>query len=249
VKIRALAAVAVVGMATFAGGVALADPPPPLETFEFEGTVGAHGIGGSVTLKDGTSLDEAHYFYDSQLKNIPLTGAVNGSTVTLTEPGGGVFHLKMQGNGGVGGDGSSLETSVGLRGTWTQGAQTLPVALSMDTAYPGEPSAHRYADVTSQSDVAFEARVKRFLDAVLAGDKKLAAATVSYPLAINGPPNYKIRTPAALIANWSRIFTPKLLADLRKAVPHEMFVHEGQAMVDDGTAWFDAKGVVALNEP
>jgi hypothetical protein len=248
VKIRALAA-AVAGCVAFAAGAALADPPPALQTYELTGTVGAHGVGLSLTVKDGTGFDVGHYFYDSQLKDIPLTGSLSGRTVTLTEPGGGIFHLTMQGNGGQGGDGSSLETSVELDGTWTQGAQTLPVKLSMDTAYPGEPSAHRYVDVTTASDGAFEGRVRSFITAALAGDKATAAASVSYPLSVNGPPSLTIRTPAALLANWTRIFTPKLLAQLRTAVPHDMFVHEGEAMVAGGLVWFDAKGAQAINEP
>jgi hypothetical protein len=30
-------------------------------------------------------------------------------------------------------------------------------------------------------------------------------------------------------------------------LPHDMFVHEGMAMVGDGEAWFDAKGLAVLN--
>jgi hypothetical protein len=254
VTIKAWATVAAVAGAAAIAGAASANPPSPAlndsqETYELVGTVGTHGVGMALTIDNGSKFDIGHYFYNSQLKNIPLTGSVDGKTVTLTEPGGGVFHLTMQGNGGAGGDGSSLDTATELDGTWTQGSQTLPVKLGMDSAYSGAPSAHLYADVTTESDVAFEARVKRFLDAVLAGNKAVAAATVSYPLAVNGPPNLKVRNAATLIADWSRIFTPKMLAALRTAVPHEMFVHEGEAMVAGGAAWFDAKGACALNEP
>jgi hypothetical protein len=254
VTIKGWAAIAAIAGAAAFAGPAWANPPSPApndsqQTYELDGTVGTHGVGMALTIDGGSKFDIGHYFYNSQLKNIPLTGSVDGKTVTLTEPGGGVFHLTMKGNGGAGGEGTSFETSTEFDGTWTQGAQTLPVKLGMDTAYAGAPSAHRYQDVTTESDVAFEARVKRFLDAVLAGDKQTAAATVSYPLAVNGPPNLKVRNAAALIADWSRIFTPKMLAALRTAVPHEMFVHEGQAMVAGGAAWFDAKGATALNEP
>jgi hypothetical protein len=218
------------------------------ETYELVGTVGTHAVGASITI-NGAAFELGHYFYVSQLKDIPLTGSVNGRTVTLTEPGGGVFHLTLQGPGGAGGDGSSFATSTELDGTWTQGAQTLPVKLGMDSAFDGAPSGHLYADVTSASDADFEAMVRRFLTAVLAGDKPGAAAAVSYPLRVNGTHTLTVRTRAALIADWSRVFTPGLIAQLRTAVPHEMFVHEGQAMVAGGAAWFDAKGASALNEP
>ena len=35
----------------------------------------------------------------------------------------------------------------------------------------------------------------------------------------------------------------------KTALPHEMFVHEGQAMVADGAVWFDAHGASAINQP
>jgi len=241
----AVSAALVVGLA----GPATAQPGA-LQTYEFSGTVGTHPVGMSLTIRAATQFDVGHYFYVSQLKDIPLTGAENGPTLTLTEPGGGVFKLKLQGNGGVGGDGSDLSTSVGAGGTWTQGGQTLPVKLSMDSAFAGAPGDHLYADVTSASDAAFEAMVKSFLSDVLAGNRAGAATRVSYPLAVNGGAHpMTVKSAAQLVANWDRIFTPALLDQLHTAVPHEMFVHESQAMVADGAAWFNAKGASAINEP
>ena len=240
--------------AVCAGALGLASPaaaqPGDLQTYELTGTVGTHRVGMSLTIKGAAQVDVAHYFYDSQLKDIPLVGSENGPVLTLMESGGGLFKLKLQGNGGVGGDGRSLATSVAAAGTWTQGAQVLPVKLSMDSAYAGAPSGHLYADVTSASDAAFEARVKRFLDAVLAGNKPAAAALVSYPLTVNGGAHpMSVKSAAQLTADWDSIFTPALLAQLRTAVPHEMFVHESQAMVAGGAAWFGARGATTLNEP
>jgi hypothetical protein len=240
--------------AAFAMAIGLTSPaaaqPGDLQTYELSGTVGTHRIGMSLTIRGAAQVWVAHYFYDSQLKDIVLVGSESGPVLTLMEPEGGLFKLKLRGNGGVGGDGSSLATSVGASGTWTQGAQTLPVKLALDSAYDGAPSAHRYADVTGAGDAGFEARVKRFLDAVLAGNKPAAAALVSYPLAVNGGAHpMSVKSPAQLAANWDRIFTAALLAQLRTAVPHEMFVRNGQAMVAGGAAWFDAKGASAINEP
>jgi hypothetical protein len=231
--------------AALLAGAASAD----VQTYEFTGTVGTHPVGASITVTDDKTIDVGHYFYDSQLKDIPLTGQIAGRTVTLREPGGGVFQLSFEGNGGTGGEGTSFSTSVDLKGTWTQGSQTLPVKLDMDFATQGAPDGHRYADVTNASDAAFEAQVAKFLKAVLAGDKQTAASAVSYPLAVNGKPKLSVRTPAAFVADWNTIFTPKLMAQIRAAVPHEMFVHEGQAMVSGGAVWFDAKGASAINEP
>ena len=233
--------------AALAAGRAAADPS--VETYHLDGTIGPYAVGAAITVKGGTSFDAGHYFYDNQLKDIPLDGQVSGRTVTLTAPGGETFALTFQGNGGTGGDGSSFETSTALVGTWTKGAQTLPVKLGMDFVTEGPPDGHMYADVTSESDAAFEARVARFLRAALSGDRQAAAAAVSYPLAVNGSHPMRIASPAQLDAHWDAIFTPALLAQLKGAVPHEMFVHEGQAMVAGGLVWFDAKGASAINEP
>ena len=243
----AVAAALGIGGALMAAVVALAQPATA-QTYELVGTVGTHPVGAAITVAGGR-ITEAHYFYDSHLQDIVLVGSVVGRTVTLMESEGGVFTLTLQGNGGVGGDGSSFATSTSLTGTWTEGAQTLPVKLAMDWVLDGAPDGHRYADVTQASDAAFEAMARRFLTAALAGDKAKAALVVSYPLAVNGNPSLTVRTRAALIADWARIFTPAMLAQLRTAVPHEMFVHEGQAMVAGGLVWFDAKGASAINEP
>jgi len=242
-----IAAAAGFGGAMMAAAVAFAQTPTA-ETYELVGTVGTHPVGAAITV-DGGKITAAHYFYDSHLQDIVLVGSVEGRTVTLMESEGGLFKLTLQGNGGQGGDGSSFATSTALTGTWTQGAEILPVKLSLDWAFDGAPSDHRYADVTQASDAAFEAMVGRFLTAALAGDKATTAAAVSYPLAVNGAHNLKVKTRAALIADWNTIFTPAMLAQLRTAVPHEMFVHEGQAMVAGGLVWFDAKGASAINEP
>jgi len=235
------------GLATLAALIAVA-VPARADTYEMVGTVGTHPVGAALTIA-GDRFTSGHYFYASQVKNIPLTGSQDGTSLTLTEPGGGVFRLKLQGNGGVGGDGSSFSTSVALVGTWTQGAEVLPVKLGFDWNFQGDPADGMYHEVTTEPDAAYEARVGGFLKAVLAGDKAGAAKLVSYPLTVNGRHPLTLKTPASFIAHWNTIFPPAMLAELRTAIPHEMFVHEGQAMVAGGAAWFDAKGASALNEP
>ena len=79
-------------------------------------------------------------------------------------------------------------------------------------------------------------------------DKATAANLVSYPLRVNGRRTADIRTTAALLANWDRIFTPALKLRLRQAIPHEMFVRNGLAMVADGAVWFNGKGAAVVNE-
>ena len=232
-----------------AAGAAPALAKADVTTYHLDGTIGGHPVGVSLSVADGKSIAAGHYYYDSQLKDIPLSGSISGRAVTLTTPTGETFHLTLQGNGGTGGDGSSFTTSVALNGTWTNGAETLPAKLGMDFVNDGLPDGHMYADVTSEGDMAFEARVARFLKAALTGDKPAVAAAVSYPLRVNGKHTLTIRTAAQLTAHWSAIFTPAMLAQLKQAVPHEMFVHEGRAMIGGGLVWFDAKGASAINEP
>jgi hypothetical protein len=50
---------------------------------EARGTVGAYTIGLNYTVRDHTELVAAHYFYASQLKDIPLKGSVQGELVEL----------------------------------------------------------------------------------------------------------------------------------------------------------------------
>jgi hypothetical protein len=51
------------------------------------------------------------------------------------------------------------------------------------------------------------------------------------------------------LAAWNDFFTPAMIAELQRALPHDMFVHNGMAMIGNGEAWFDAKGLKALNVP
>jgi len=142
----------------------------------------------------------------------------------------------------------TFSNSTGLSGTWPQGPKTLPVEISLDSAYGGVRRERHYEEVTDQPDAVFEARVGGFLKAVLKGERATAARFVAYPLLVkDGVRARTIRNRAELLARWDKIFTPKFVAKLRTAVPHEMFVRQGSAMVGDGDIWFDAKGAKVIN--
>lgn len=235
-----------------AAGLAVAtaraeEPPKGLTNWDMTGTVGPYPIGLNATVRDYRLVVEGYYFYASRLTNIPLAASQQGDTLVLAEPGGGVFRLHLVGDSA--GAPLSFYTSTGLAGTWTDGGKTLPVTLSFGTSRDGGVPSPRYGDVTSRSDAAFEATVRRFLTAALAGDKATAAGAVSYPLRINGKKGRAIRNKAELAAQWSRIFTPAILAELKRGMPHDMFVRNGMAMLGNGIAWFDDKGLAVLNLP
>lgn len=218
-----------------------------LESMEVRGTVGPYRIGLSYTVRDHTDLVTAHYFYASQLKNIPLTGTVEGESVTLCGADGSVFLLHFVGNGSNGNQPLTFYNSVGLRGFWSLGSRKFAVTLQFEHSLEN-PGERLYSQVTSQSDVAFEAMVKAAQDAILRGDWKTTSRYVDFPLRINGTHHHlTIRNEVELHAHWSQIFTPEFVAKLRLDVPHEMFVHNGEAMLGDGELWFDEKGLDAVN--
>lgn len=223
------------------------DPPKGLSTFGMSGKVGTYPIGMQLTVRDHRDFVSGHYFYVKALTDIPLTGRMDGDTLTLQEPGGGAFRLHLVSNGSARGQALTFYNSTGLAGTWSQGAKTLSVEIGFSTSYDGPPRARHYGEMTDEPDAVVEARAGRFLKAAVHGDRSAAAGAVSYPLRVNGDRPRTIRSKTELLAQWNTIFTPALIAALRDAVPHEMFVRQGMAMVGDGVVWFDAKGAKVIN--
>jgi hypothetical protein len=221
----------------------------------YKGTVGPAGVGMTLTLKGSAGISGGHYFYTRYHKDIRLTGNMQGGQLLLHEASGGTFTLHFVGNGSEHGQPLDFNNSVGLAGTWSDGTKSLPVKLDLsgmnEVADSGAGSARRYADVTSETDAAFEARVAAFQKAALAGDQAATAHAVSFPLRVNRNGSSKtIANAAQLSAAWNSIFTPAFLAALRKAAPHDLFVRNGQAMLgEDGVAWFGPKGADSLNIP
>ena len=218
---------------------------------QYQGTLGGSRVGLTVVYQ-GTAIASAHYFYQRYLADIPLTGSVENSRITLQETAG-VFHLHFVGNGSEGGRPLDFENSVGMEGEWTSadGRQSYPVKIGGVAGRAYAPGERYYAAVTNESDAAFESRVQSLYRAVLGGDKPAAVRFISYPLTVN-PANgvHKVyRSGAEVLAAWNQIFTPQLIALLREDLPHEMFVHEGMAMLGNGEVWFDNKGLAVVNTP
>jgi hypothetical protein len=223
------------------------DPPKGLSTFGMSGKIGTYPVGMQLTVRDHRDFVSGHYFYVKTLTDIPLTGRMDGDILTLREPSGGAFRLHLVSNASTRGQTLTFYNSTGLAGTWTQGVRTLPVEIGFSTSYDGPPRARRYAEMTDEPDAVVEARAAKFLKAAVRGDRAAAADAVSYPLRVNGDRPKTIRNKTELLTQWNSIFTPALLVALRDAVPHEMFVRQGMAMVGDGVVWFDAKGAKVIN--
>lgn len=216
---------------------------------QYEGTLG-NGLIGMTILRRGNDLKGGHYFYQKYLKDISLTGAVQGSNITLNEPNG-AFHLHFIGNGSEHGEPLNFENSVGMNGTWTTADSRRSYPVSLSGAYEVDYSGRRYAQVTDDSDAAFEKRVQACFHATLAGDKNTVLRLIGYPLSVNLPNGRRkiFKNSNQVLAAWNSVFTSALIAKLSRDLPHDMFVHNGEAMLGDGEAWFDAKGLAVLNIP
>lgn len=219
--------------------------------YQFEGRLGDTRIGMTIVLREGV-IRGGHYFYQRYLKDIPITGSREGASVTLQEPGGGIFDLHFVGFGSASKQPLDFENSKGLDGVWrsADGGRSYPVTLR--TIYLSHPAeGPRYAAVTRESDAVFESRVQALLHAVLHGDKTGVTDAISYPLTVHFGPDRseQLRSPAEVLAAWNDLFAPVLTASWRSFVPHDMGVRDGMAELGSGALSFDAKGLAGLYVP
>jgi hypothetical protein len=216
----------------------------------FTGKAGQSRIGMTLLVNAAGSVTGGHYFYATDLKDIPLKAGTQGSGIILFAPEGGQFALRFKGNGSETGKPLNFENSVGMEGRWMKNDSSYPVKLKMEQSWEGLAHTRWYQDVTSERDQAFEARVQGFYKAVLAGDRATAAQNVDFPLRVNhNGKSRMVKTATQLSAQWAEIFTPTCVVAFRDAMPHDMFVRNGQAMLGDGIAWFGAKGAQVINVP
>ena len=225
--------------------------PNDVVQHQYEGKLGTTRIGLSV-IREGNNIKGGHYFYQKFLRDIPISGSMKNSHVTLIEEGGGAFSLDFVGNGSEGGMPLDFENSIGMDGTWTSkdGIHTYDVSFR-GTTIRNLDDRPRYADVTKDSDTEFEKRVQSLIGAVLRGDKTVAVRLISYPLTVNGPKgeHRRMRSSIEVLSAWNTLFTPVMIGKFEEALPHDMFVHQGMAMIGNGAAWFDDRGLAVLNIP
>jgi hypothetical protein len=238
-----------IGVLCLALGAAHAQKAGSATQVSYEGTLGTARIGLTVVVKSG-AVSGGHYFYAKYLTDIPLTGSIQPGALALKGQDGGAFALKFVGNGSEAGKPLDFENSVGLEGTWSKDGKSLPVKLTAGGQSPAPASGRWYEMVTDQSDAAFEAKVQGFYKAALTGDHAAAARNVSFPLRVNhNGKSRMIRNTTELTAQWETIFTPAYLVALKKDMPHDLSIVQGQAMLGDGQAFFSDKGATALNIP
>lgn len=210
------------------------------------GSIGPYRIGAHLSIQDRREIVGAYYFYARKPIDIPLKAEVDGEHVVLREANGGIFELHFETDDVSAKPPLDFNNSTALVGLWTGNGRTLPVRLGFNQI-GGAQGAERYADVTNATASAFETMVQHFIHGVISGDKLETAGAVSFPVVIGAKPaDYIVDTPAQLDARWSEIFTACFVARLRRAIPHEMFVHDGSAMLNDGQVWFGARGATSL---
>lgn len=215
-----------------------------------EGKLGTAPIVMALEVQGDRLTARSHYADQAHLADIPLTG-IAGPDFVLREADGGVFRLRFKGDGSEHGATLGYDNSVGVIGSWSRGGRTLPVAIALSRRPGGMPS-RWYAnvwDIDDQSDAVFEARIRAFYRAVMAGERAAAARMACYPLRVNfsATRRLEIGTPRAFEARWRRIFTPSWLRAAARTVPHELSIVESQAMLGNGLAFFDGRGLIVVN--
>ncbi|HMD43305.1 MAG TPA: hypothetical protein VKH45_09535 [Candidatus Acidoferrum sp.] len=215
---------------------------------EYRGTLGkSTQIGMSLYAKDQELAGS--YFYKKNLMDIPLAGKYTAArdislfeTDSANQPRG-VFELQFPEHDPHFQTADSLQAEV-LQGKWTStdGKGSYPVYLQLDhQCVP--PGQSRYGAAGATSDADVEKNAQAFYAAVVAGDRASAAKYVAYPATyFDRGKEIKISSSAEFLKVYDQIFTPALIAQIAKSIPHHMFVNTQGIMIADGKVWFDADG-------
>ncbi len=139
-----------------------------------------------------------------------------------------------------------------ISGTWRDpgSGHLFPLRLAEDGEIGGTP-AHRYDAAGATSDHVVDTNVRAFRRAVIAHDTRAVSTLVAYPLRVNsGSQSRMIRNRATLLAQYDRIFTPGVRAEIESAVPADLFSRDQGVMLGDGIVWFNENGkAISINQP
>ena len=91
--------------------------------------------------------------------------------------------------------------------------------------------------------IAFLAKVQ---DALKRHDREAVASRVRYPLLVTADGKMHIRSRAQFLADYDRVFTPKVRAAILKANADDVWGNANGFMVSGGVIWFDA--IIPRNE-
>ncbi len=235
------------------GGPLSAQTTAGLLAAQYEGALGTTQAGMTLVVKDET-ITSGHYFKAKDLRDIPITGAIQDGRITVTGADGSEFELRFKSNGSEHGEPLNFDNTVGLVGIRQFNGKVEKVDFGILTVgqSTGECSeCRRYAFTTDLSDAEFESIVRNWRVAVLAGNRKAAAKYTHFPLQVNLHRRHRtIRTPEDLSNQWDRIFTPEYLLRIKKDLPHDMLGDSSLLVtLGPGDVWFGDKGIEILNLP
>jgi hypothetical protein len=217
---------------------------------DFEGTVGTAKIGLTLSSTETGKFERGDdvgcsYFYVSQLKDIALKCSIDrNGNFTFKE-------LDERGKTRAVFKGKFLQNQIDrAEGTWTRAgeARSLPFKMRFFQGV-GAENGNRYAQIEAKDPAKFEAMVRDFRSAVISGNKQKAVAQIKYPISVSvDGKRVRVRTKAAMLTYYDRVFTKEFIADLSKTVPHNMFAKYTGAMLGSGIIWFWGDGkVIAIN--
>jgi hypothetical protein len=94
-------------------------------------------------------------------------------------------------------------------------------------------------------DARIEHNVQAFYRGVLAGNRKIVARYVAYPLSffLHGQRGTAANE-AEFLKSYRAIFTKNFVDRIAQDMPHHLFANGEGIMLADGAVWFDAQGKV-----
>jgi hypothetical protein len=186
------------------------------------------------------------YFTAPEFEDHPVEGSWTDDGMVLEGKSGDRLSLKYmrEHSSAKPTDPLSLFVITRLTGSWSSLSGEQPLTLQMDFSR-GPLENGRWYDFGT-SDAEIEKNAQAFLRAVGDGDAPTAARYVDYPLTtFLEKKTVKIRNSREFLRLYNRIFRAGTAEKARKALPHDMFSRNWNAMVENGEVWFSDKGAVS----
>lgn len=200
---------------------------------DYSGSLGNYPIRLSLyPLTDGTV--KGTYCYQRTGLRITLSGMVKNDRVELTE------WINGKKNGYFQGVIYTVDTD-GFEGQWTNAdrTKTYDFNLILDAITYGSLT-HRYKDFKSD-DLMVEQYARQIRSAILSGNKTWLAEQINYPLrtSFGDRKLHTIKSKPDFMANYSRIFHPQFIAQIKDACSCNLFYDQDGAMLGNGAIWID----------
>jgi hypothetical protein len=213
------------------------------------------------TIVIGLSLEDSQdrtqlrgvYFYKKCFKDLPPEGEYTGErAIVLRERGvngvvSGMFVLRFADRAPRGSVGDVRLDQEVLVGEWTSadGTKQYPVYLRLRGTMRLSPGQSCYAVAGAMDDALIEHNAQAFYRGVLAGNRKIVARYVTYPVSffLHGRRRMAANE-AEFMKSYRAIFTKDFVKRIAQDIHHQMFANAKGIMLADGAVWFDEQGKV-----